>query len=324
MTIHYTTDPRRGSSGRTGFTLVEILIVVSIIGLLVGLLVAVGAPAISRAREVAVQNEIQQMNAAIEQFRIENGFYPPSFEIMNAPYPDGAPVDYPLFRRRFLPFLSKLSPNHRELETPAGWSSARLEVWWNSVGQFLNQQTSLAFWLSGVVNNRQYPLTGGFAGADVVPVGFGVNFFVGGAQMSDAQTDQARRRMFHQVDQQRFFDPTNEVPVTEAGTFPAVAVYNQEFAKKNGAQRFFLYRDSGSYFSPIRGAAYHVAQDAMGNPTEFANPNTFQLIAPGLDGDFGVVNGTNQGFVFAQGVAANDNICNFADGRLDKFINQRQ
>ena len=53
---------------RSGFTLTEILIAITIIGLLVGLLAVAAGPVINSAREFAVTSEIIQLNQATESF----------------------------------------------------------------------------------------------------------------------------------------------------------------------------------------------------------------------------------------------------------------
>ena len=64
---------------RVGFTLVELLMVILIIGILVSMLAVAIQPVLQTSREFAVTQEMKQMDLAIENFRNKNGFYPPSF-----------------------------------------------------------------------------------------------------------------------------------------------------------------------------------------------------------------------------------------------------
>ena len=271
LSAHRRSTHRR-STPRTGFTLVELLVVISIIGLLVGLLAVAGTQALLRAREVAVTTELTEMSQATEQFRIENGFYPPSN------------IDSP---SDLLPFLAQMAPNHRELEMVGG--QTRLQAWFDAVGVNLDQGTSLQFWLAGTVQNAQYPLTGGLPAGEI-PVGFNSNQL---ANTFGPPSFPLNRRVYFEHDSSRFAGTGN------------VRSYVSAFGKSTGDLRF-LYRDSRSY----AGGAYML-------DGAFINPNTFQIITPGLDGDLGGTGGS----IFNQGPRANDNLCNFANGRLDAFIN---
>jgi len=77
---HHPSIPRR----EHGFTLIEIMIVVVIIGILVGLL----APRImdrpDQARVVAARNDIQAILGALKLYRLDNGSYPSSEQGLQA------------------------------------------------------------------------------------------------------------------------------------------------------------------------------------------------------------------------------------------------
>lgn len=68
--------PPRKINCRSGFTLIEILVVVVILGILVGLV----APRImerpDEARIVAAKNDIRAIVSALKLYRLDNGIYP--------------------------------------------------------------------------------------------------------------------------------------------------------------------------------------------------------------------------------------------------------
>ena len=375
--INYTRNRKR-----SGFTLVELLVVVSIIGLLVGMLAVVGGGVIGTAREFAVNSEITQLSQATESFRTKYGFYPPSFEQFKRSVNTGDDAPLAIVNAeaaQLLPFLNKISANHREASTPspvmarAAAGYTLLDDWWEFVGCNLDQSSSLQFWLSGLSENKQFPLTGGLTFATpptdptaYLPVGFNSNNFLNGTEMVVGSFE---RESFYDFDTDRFIP----LDIFSGGTLlNPTAQYVMEYGKSNG-DLFYIYRDSGSYqpvgqpnsidpadennmrasspnpaipasaFPSIpaylasdlhRGPAYYSVNDA-GTP-EFANPNTFQIISFGLDGDPGVAglpaDLTLRGLLFdhSAGVAevqlsaSGDNLCNFADGRLDKFITEQQ
>jgi general secretion pathway protein G len=61
---------------RTGFTLIEIMIVVVIIGILVGLLAPKIMDRPDQARVVAAKNDIQAILSALKLYRLDNAVYP--------------------------------------------------------------------------------------------------------------------------------------------------------------------------------------------------------------------------------------------------------
>lgn len=83
-------NPRsRHDKSRSGFTLVEILLVVVIIGLLLG----VGVPRImrqlGRSEEAAARMDMRALGTAIDIYRMDNRAYPPSLRALIEP-PDAA------------------------------------------------------------------------------------------------------------------------------------------------------------------------------------------------------------------------------------------
>ncbi len=68
---------------RSGFTLVELLVVITIIGLLAGLLLPAINGAVRSAKEAAVASEISLLDQALASFKTRYGDYPPSFVVLD-------------------------------------------------------------------------------------------------------------------------------------------------------------------------------------------------------------------------------------------------
>ena len=60
-----------------GFTLVEMLVVVLIIGILAGLISAAAIRGLHRAKVARISVEIEQISLALEQYKQQFGEYPP-------------------------------------------------------------------------------------------------------------------------------------------------------------------------------------------------------------------------------------------------------
>ena len=65
-----------GGGRRSGFTAVELIVVISIILLLSGLIVGVGALAKQRAHEARAVRDLEVMKNALEEYRLEYQQYP--------------------------------------------------------------------------------------------------------------------------------------------------------------------------------------------------------------------------------------------------------
>lgn len=82
-----------------GFTLIEVMVVVVIIGILGALIVPNVISRPDQARVVAARNDIQQIAGALAQYRLDNGFYPSNDQGLEAlverPSGDPEPRNYP-------------------------------------------------------------------------------------------------------------------------------------------------------------------------------------------------------------------------------------
>lgn len=72
------------SSGQEGFTLVEILVVITIIGLIMGLVGPRVLTYLSESKEKAAKIQIQSFGSALDLFYLDNGRYPSTSEGLTA------------------------------------------------------------------------------------------------------------------------------------------------------------------------------------------------------------------------------------------------
>lgn len=334
---------------RVGFTLVELLMVIVIIGILVSMLAVAINPVLTRTYEFAVVSEMKQLDLAIEGFKNKYGFYPPSFfgfprsvvaDLNDVDASNGA-VDAGE-ENVLLPYLNKISPNHRELSPMfpgVSGSPSRLRVWWVAIGRHLDDRGSLVFWLNGLSKNKQFPITGGLplvGGSAQLPVIFNADLAIrvdagsnrqtaGGNQEFDITGTFERESRYDfrggQLSNEFFDFTTSSLIIAASGT----RVYNSPYG--NGKfDLAYRYRNAAFYDIPGGTAtdAFHVNTD--GGPV-FLNPGKFQLSTFGLDGlassfATSAINKptTGTGPQRSEWTAtSNDNISNFANGRLDSF-----
>jgi general secretion pathway protein G len=75
-TSTYEGDNRRGPLSAAGFTLIEIMVVVVILALLAGIIVPKIMSRPEEARRAKAMIQIKELEAALNLFKIDNGFYP--------------------------------------------------------------------------------------------------------------------------------------------------------------------------------------------------------------------------------------------------------
>jgi general secretion pathway protein G len=80
--------------GQRGFTLMELLIVMAIIGILVSTAALVYRHSVTKAREAALKQDLYHMRECINQYNADRGKYPPSLNsLVEAGYLRAVPVD---------------------------------------------------------------------------------------------------------------------------------------------------------------------------------------------------------------------------------------
>lgn len=152
---------------RRGFSLIELLVVIGIIGVLVSLLSAAVMRSISRAEQAKNANDIGQIAIGLENFKNKFGFYPPSrIQLYSDPASyKAAPVTQ--LKTDSLNYLTQMFPRWSKGGVPAG-NPATVWAINPSVadGAILEGDQCLVFFLAGQIDTS--------AGTAVVN-GFGNN-----------------------------------------------------------------------------------------------------------------------------------------------------
>ena len=86
--------PMRSGSRRVGFTLIEILIVVSIIGILVSIAVPIYQKSILRTRESVLRNNLYTIRTVLDEYTYDKQKAPQSLQdLVNEGYLRAVPID---------------------------------------------------------------------------------------------------------------------------------------------------------------------------------------------------------------------------------------
>jgi len=269
----------RTKPGR-GFTLVELLVVITIIGLLVAIMVPAVSIVLYNTKNARIAMEISSLAQAIEAYKVDAGDYPPNFN------------DWQRVKRHVLKRWSQLPPAQLEAfksmcsggfgtETPPS----------NPVP--IDPAESLVFWLGGSSPN------GRLMANDVMPFnGAGepkVYFEFDEGRLSDPDGNQWRR----------YASPYgNGAPYVYFDARSYVGFYSAGYDASTTENAYGVARPAPSSKAA---SPYDVQQ-------KFVNPTTFQIIAAGQDGNFG-----GEGAAFPDGPYTidgdKDNIANFTEGK---------
>jgi prepilin-type N-terminal cleavage/methylation domain-containing protein len=281
---------------RSGFTLVEVLVVIAIIGVLVALIVPAVNMAYRTVQQRAIALECQALAQAVEAYRNKYDDYPP----------DG--LDQGLMKRHFGKAFPNLAPSEITL-----LSNPAVVTGNAAIGSVMEPSEALVFFLGGFSDDPAFPFSGK-GGPIYIDNGSGVQI------KSDAmdgnsvfQYNPDRQKPFYDFKQAQLTLDVGGVPPRTISTDDDITGAARDLMPAyhpSGKKMPFLYFDSRTYqpktdanqFAtlsagiayPYRSTAVNTKYSANDNSVlnrnkyfRFMNENTFQIISAGLDDNYG-------------------------------------
>jgi prepilin-type N-terminal cleavage/methylation domain-containing protein len=291
---------RTQSIRRPAFTLVEMLVVISIIGILAGLITAGAMSAIKKARVTTITTELSQMDMAAKSCRDQFGAFPPDGSIPKNYNDDpntgipGIPDDFERFFRRAFPradLQSELLKLKNNLMVP--------NINFYGPPDNYNPQTAMVFWLGGMPEDLydQNRITNKLSlNPKSRLIGFSKNPL---CPLSDNST--SRIGPFYDFQSSRFKDPMPDpkdlsksltffraiLPPVNTPTDRPYTYFRAESSQRYQEYVYFI-PDPPNLPTPVlkidvSGAKPYWNVQSKG----FLNPSSCQILCAGLDGEFG-------------------------------------
>jgi prepilin-type N-terminal cleavage/methylation domain-containing protein len=301
---------------RRGFTLVEMLIVLAIIGVLIGLLLPAVMAAVNYARRTAIATEIGELDKAVTAYKDKTGDFPPNFR------------DFDAFMRHVRKCYPKADAAHLTNVTLRIWSLppnyTAMDLDTTRVPN-IDEGEALVLWLYLLDNDPREPFKAILAA-----------FNAAGSVDATLLAAGSPERHF----------PFKEERLIDGGDADFLPSYKAAYS----GETFYLYLDSRSYDELIADFT-STARGAFGEDPSFGNtrpywsetrastnttlplwrqfkpmnPTSFQIISAGQDEEFGVdlppVAAPERPIKFFPGGGGpyqdgdQDNITNFTAGR---------
>lgn len=294
-----------GHGRRAAFTLLELLAVILIIAILIAVAFPAYQAVMANARRATVRSEMTAINSAIAEFKTKYNTEPPSY-ISFVPVGGGLSPQTRGILRKMFPQIDFTSPALATSLTQAGL-----------LGEELKGTEALVFFLGGVRRNpgaTQATLT-------TELVGFSKNPANPFAQPAAGST--SRVGPFFDFDTGRLIpssggadDSDNPPPLVYRDAISPSNPYVYASTAATGSYREHATDPAKSDFPALATGGLFRAYRKTSATGPFWNPNSYQLISPGFDGEYGDGGVYDPKSTSSLAPLELDNLANFADGPL--------
>lgn len=309
---------------RSGFTLIELMIVVVIIAILIGLLLPAVNSIRRAARDAEVRSDIGKLEDAIAKFKVTYGTEPPSQIVLYA-----APADWeatPLAKRH-KGAIKQLWPqfnfaNCGGLSNGTTFPSPPFPPMTTTLT--LSGSECLVFFLGGMVNVTSGAFTG-FSKDPIAPFGAGTNREGPYYEFQGSLNTSAGTIIGDASWNRRLTDHDSDGLPEYRDPFPGQQNPYLYFNGVNGYRTDWPtspWHNTDNYGGPatmsINNAYYTPSFNSSAAPAMSAphKPKGIQIISPGPDGEYGAGGAFDPANGGALSLPQQDNITNFASGRL--------
>ncbi len=313
-----------------GFTLIEMLVVIAIIGVLASLITVAAMNALDTSKQTAIKTELNQINDAFTNFKNKYGAYPPC----DLSFPSGHPASNPAL----LAFIMQAFPRYNTGGPP---NYTYLVNDWTNLG--IDQTTAhpdraIVFWLSGFSPDVTQPFSGAGARTPfyqfdqtrlIAAVATPGSWPTNNLNPNYGYSTQYQIGQYVYVPKYGVLSPNAPYAYIDAGHYgalgssPQISLTSSLSSSPN--QPFTIYDSTGT--SHGIAAAYVQDLQNLGNYSgpaaayQFCNPTTFQILSAGQDGQFGIPSQSTfpngrlyyTGYGYSLDGSDTDNVTNFCD-----------